>query len=216
MKTTHLLFIAIATGVSSQLVFPGLFKVDPRKSHRVRSPGELDSQVAFMANDPNMPPSAQDNPDVATAMLHSTIISDVLGKSRMISIFSGFTRDIEAMANRLSSSSTSTTLLAPVNSAIEGLPRKPWEDPDGAVVYEGDDGKDKAQENLKKFVESHVVPSSPWPEGEKVKTLAGQEVWWVSDGDKKIIKPGDIEVESVAERVSNGEVWIIKGVRNYT
>ena len=29
------------------------------------------------------------------------------------------------------------------------------------------------------------------------------------------IQPGDIEVSSVASRVSNGEVWIIKGVVNY-
>lgn len=106
----------------------------------------------------------------------------------MINIFSGFCRDIGAVANRLSSSSTSTILLAPVNSAIEGLPRKPWEDPNDAVVYEGDDGKDKAQENLKKFVESHIVPKAPWPEGEKVKTLAGDEVWWVKDGDKKMVR----------------------------
>jgi len=133
----------------------------------------------------------------------------------MINIFSGFTRDIEAIANRLSSSSTSTTLLAPVNSAIESLPRKPWEDPNDAIVYEGDDGKDKAQENLKKFVESHIIPMAPWLEGEKVKTLAGQEIWWVKDGDKKMIQPGNIEVESVAEKVANGQVWILKGVRNY-
>lgn len=216
MKTTYFLFIATVTTVASQLTFPGLFKTDSEKPHRGGlSTHELDYQVVVMANNPNMPPSAQDNPDVASSMLHSPIISDVLGKSRVINIFSGFTRDIEAIANRLSSISTRTTLLAPVNSAIAGLPRKPWEDPDGATVYAGDDGKDKAQENLKKFVESHAVPLSPWAEGEKVKTLAGQEVWWVSDGDKKIIKPGDIEVVSVAEKVLNGEVWILKGVRNY-
>ena len=29
------------------------------------------------------------------------------------------------------------------------------------------------------------------------------------------IQPGDIEVSSVASRVSNGEVWILKGVLNY-
>lgn len=106
----------------------------------------------------------------------------------MINIFSGFTRDIEAIANRLSSSSTSTTLLAPINSAIEELPRKPWEDPNDNVMYEGDDGKDRAQENLKKFVESHIVPKAPWHEGEKVKTLAGQEIWWEKDGNKKMVR----------------------------
>ena len=29
------------------------------------------------------------------------------------------------------------------------------------------------------------------------------------------IQPGSIEVSSVASRVSNGEVWILKGVLNY-
>jgi hypothetical protein len=29
------------------------------------------------------------------------------------------------------------------------------------------------------------------------------------------IQPGDIEVSSVASKVYNGEVWILKGVRNY-
>jgi hypothetical protein len=29
------------------------------------------------------------------------------------------------------------------------------------------------------------------------------------------IQPGNIEVSSVASKVYNGEVWILKGVRNY-
>lgn len=29
------------------------------------------------------------------------------------------------------------------------------------------------------------------------------------------IQPGDIEVSSVASKVANGEVWIVKGVVNY-
>lgn len=29
------------------------------------------------------------------------------------------------------------------------------------------------------------------------------------------IQPGSIEVQSVAEEVANGEVWILKGVLNY-
>jgi len=62
-----------------------------------------------------------------------------------------------------------------------------------------------------------VVPTSPWKEGEKVKRLSGEggEVWWESKGDKKMIQPGNIEVVQVADKVSNGEVWVIKGVLNY-
>lgn len=29
------------------------------------------------------------------------------------------------------------------------------------------------------------------------------------------IQPGEIEVDSVVSRVHNGEVWILKAVRNY-
>jgi hypothetical protein len=29
------------------------------------------------------------------------------------------------------------------------------------------------------------------------------------------VQPGNIEVSSVASKVYNGEVWILKGVRNY-
>lgn len=214
MRTSTLLLISIATAASSQSALSGFI---PQKQHIIADNLQSESQVVIMAHDPKMPSSAQDNPEFSSSsMFHSTIISDVLGKSRSINIFSSFTRDIKAIADRLSSSSASTTLLAPVNSAIEGLPRKPWEDPNDAVIYEGDDGKDKAKENLKKFVESHIVAESPWAEGKKVRTLAGQEIWWLSDGDKKMIQPGNIEVESVAEKVANGEVWILKGVRNYT
>lgn len=73
-----------------------------------------------------------------------------------------------------------------------GLPRKPWEDPEdydklGADAYEGPEGEGRAQNNLRRFVEAHVVPVSPWKEGEKVKTLAGGEVWWEGkDGVKYV------------------------------
>lgn len=29
------------------------------------------------------------------------------------------------------------------------------------------------------------------------------------------VQPGNIEVSSVAEKVANGEVWVLKGVVNY-
>ena len=29
------------------------------------------------------------------------------------------------------------------------------------------------------------------------------------------IQPGNIEVSNIASRVTNGEVWVIKGVMNY-
>lgn len=96
------------------------------------------------------------------------------------------------VAQRLEDNHQNTTVLAPLNSAIAGLDRKPWEDPKeyaafGAQVYEGKDGEDRAQSNLRRFVESHVVPVSPWKEGEKVQTVAGQEVWWETKDGRKMV-----------------------------
>ena len=150
------------------------------------------------------------------------ILTDVLGNNRIINIFAGFTRDISSIHTRLDSSNTNTTVLAPLNSAITSLPRKPWENPTeykelGTQAYEGQDGSQRASRNLERFVESHVVPVAPWKEGKegKIKTLGGGEVWWESREGKRWIQPGDVEVERVESRVANGEVWILKGVVNY-
>ena len=149
------------------------------------------------------------------------ILSDVLGTNRQINIFAQFTRDIESIHSRLDSSSKNTTVLAPSNSAIAVLPRKPWEDPKdygmlGAVAYQGKAGEDRAQRNIRRFAEAHIVPVSPWKEGEKVETLGGSEVWWEQgDGGKKVIKPGGVVVDSIGSRVANGEVWVLDACLNY-
>ncbi|CAK7200809.1 hypothetical protein SEUCBS139899_003508 [Sporothrix eucalyptigena] len=149
------------------------------------------------------------------------ILSDVMGRDRSINVFAGFTRDFAPITNRFDDVTQNSTVLAPLNSAIEALPRKPWEDPSdyhtlGADAYEGPDGQERAQENLRRFVEAHIVPVSPWPENQKASAMAGAgEVWWEMKDGKKVIQPGNIEVASVASTVANGQVWIIKGVRNY-
>ncbi|KAJ6009972.1 hypothetical protein N7522_004988 [Penicillium canescens] len=149
------------------------------------------------------------------------IISDVLPKTKGINIFARLTRDFEPIASRLNDASKNITVLAPRNSAIQALPRKPWENPEdyrkfGEVnAYEGQDGQDRAKRNLQRFVEAHLVAASPWRAGEEVETLAGEKLKWTKDGDKIFIQPGNIEVDSVAEKVSNGEVWILNDVINY-
>jgi hypothetical protein len=118
-------------------------------------------------------------------------ISDVLSRERNINIFAGFTRDIESVSRRLEAGSHNTTLLAPLNTAITRLPRKPWEDPQdyaalGQNAYDGQSGEDRAHRNLRRFVEAHVVPESPWAEGHKVQTLGGDTVWWEEKDGKKL------------------------------
>jgi hypothetical protein len=131
-----------------------------------------------------MPPAGE----VSTGV----IISDVIGKTQNIAIFSGLTRDIDDVAGRLDNAAQNATVLAPDNSVMRNLQRKPWEDPEeynalGANAYEGSAGEDRARKNLERFVQRHIVPESPWVEGKKVKTLAGNEVWWeTKDGQKKV------------------------------
>lgn len=124
------------------------------------------------------------------------------------------------MSTRLDTTGLNATVLAPVNSAISDLPRKPWEDPRdyselGASAYEGQAGEDRASRNLRRFTEAHVVPTSPWKEGEKVKSMGGGEVWWENKDGKAVVQPGSVEVDRVVSRVANGEVWMLKGVLNY-
>ncbi|KAL2009562.1 hypothetical protein VTN00DRAFT_5369 [Thermoascus crustaceus] len=149
------------------------------------------------------------------------VISDILSKTRSVHIFASLTRDVESVSTRLNDQAQNTTVLAPLNSAMQSLPRKPWEDPEdyeqfGEVnAYKGREGEDRAKKNLRRFVEAHVVPVSPWKEGEEVETLGGVKLSWTKDGDKIIIQPGNVEVEKVVSQVSNGEVWALKGVINY-
>ncbi|KAI1398793.1 hypothetical protein F4819DRAFT_13799 [Hypoxylon fuscum] len=172
---------------------------------------------------PVVPPSHQPaDPERPPPPQGGVLISDVMGRDRSINIFAGFTRDIASISSRLDDSTKNSTVLAPRNSAVEKLPRKPWEDPKdyetlGTNAYEGGDGQDRAHRNLRRFVEAHVVPASPWAEGEKIKTLldGDREIWWEMKDGVKVIQPDNIEVDSVASRVGNGELWIVKGVRNY-
>lgn len=147
-------------------------------------------------------------------------ISDVLPQTRKINIFASLTRDVSTVTSRLESTKPedNTTLLAPLNSAMQALPRKPWEDrPGDNSGVSAERNEDKAAGNLKRFVEEHVIPTSPWkrgPEG-KIKTLGGQQLWWDEQDGHKVIMPGKLVVEGIVGRVGNGEVWAVKGVVNY-
>ncbi|RLM00709.1 hypothetical protein CFD26_107455 [Aspergillus turcosus] len=149
------------------------------------------------------------------------VVSDVLPKNRAINIFASLTRQFEPIESRLSDSSKNITVLAPRNSAIQSLPRKPWENPEdyekfgGVSAYEGPEGEDRAKRNLQRFVEAHIIPTSPWREGEEAETLGGEKLKWTKNGDKIYIQPGNVEVDNIAEKVTNGELWVLNGVINY-
>ena len=168
-----------------------------------------------------LPPSSTDDdePDDGRPK-GDVILSDVITTQRSINIFAGFTRDIASVSTRLDTTDSNTTVLAPLNSAITSLPRKPWEDPQeyaalGADAYAGKDGESRAERNMRRFTEAHIVPASPWEEGEKLQSMGGGTLWWESRDGKQVVMPGEVEVERVASKVVNGEVWILKGVVNY-
>lgn len=181
MKSTLLysVFTLIATGSSRLLVTPDNDHQKPLNMDPVGPGGP--SLPSFL-----MPPGSQ--PAQGGVML-----SDVMGKERSVNIFAGFTRDIQTIAQRLDDSTQNSTILAPLNSAMEKLPQKPWEDARdydtlGTNAYEGEDGQERAQRNIRRFAEAHIVTASPWEEKEKVKTLLGdREVWWESKDGKKMV-----------------------------
>ena len=165
----------------SQLLLPNLLP-GQAVAHREQDP---------IMNVPNiaLPPSEDDK---SSPPAGDVMISDVIGRERMINIFAGFTRDIEMIAQRLDDATTNTTILAPLNSAMQKLPQKPWEDPRdydalGKAAYDGSKGVDRAHQNLRRFVEAHVVPVSPWGEGEKVESLGGQKLWWEQSEGKRLV-----------------------------
>ncbi|KAK4144368.1 uncharacterized protein C8A04DRAFT_27822 [Dichotomopilus funicola] len=225
MKSTllSLFALSVATSASAQLVVP--FFRNPSVPHSFDRNHDQAPLMDPLGPGPAIPPSGSspstDPPVGSGGGGGSVVLSDVMGRDRSITLFAGFIRDIESASLRLEDASRNTTVLAPLNSAVEKLPRKPWEDPKeydtfGSNAYEGGDGRERAQRNIRRFVEAHLVPVSPWKEGEKVKTVGGDsEVWWEEKDGRKLIQPGGIELVDVAGEVKNGEVWIIKGVLNY-
>ncbi|RMZ79406.1 hypothetical protein DV738_g3277, partial [Chaetothyriales sp. CBS 135597] len=86
-------------------------------------------------------------------------IADILPKTRNINIFASLTRDVSSISHRLESSDSgrNTTLLAPLNSVMQGLPRKPWEDrPDDTGPVRAANDEEKAARNIQGFVEQHI------------------------------------------------------------
>lgn len=204
MRPSVLYSIAFAASAAySQLILSGLFR-KPTPPPRPDTLGDQEYQqhplMDTFGPGPALPPGVPADGRVPSAPgpagpagPGSVMLSDVMGRDKSINIFAGFTRDIESVARRLDDPAQNSTVLAPLNSRIEALPRKPWEDPRdygalGAEAYEGSDGHDRAHRNLGRFVEAHIIPSNPWKEGEKVEALAGdRDIWWEEKDGVKVV-----------------------------
>ncbi|KAL6892598.1 hypothetical protein HDV57DRAFT_188696 [Trichoderma longibrachiatum] len=178
-----------------------------------------------------MSPSSSSNNQAESQVQPAVFLVDILGTQRSLTTFFSLSRMRPETSDPLADPHAKTTVLAPSNVAIEDLPRKPWENPGdydalGSQAYDGSGGKERADENMMRFVQAHLVvgqdASRPWEAGVKAKTAAGREIWWEEGGNsggdgegRRVIMPDRVEVERVASRVANGEVWILKGVLNY-
>lgn len=183
------LSLQVLAAVCQLLVLPNLH-------HTGNFPAKLPSkkEQSPIMNIPNIlfPPSSNQDKDASSDGSETLSISDVIGKERVVNIFAGFTRDIDSISKRLGTKTENTTVLAPLNSELQKLPRKPWEDPEdysnlGANAYQGQSGEDRAQKNLRRFVEAHIVPVSPWKEGEKVDSIGGGKLWWEERNGQKTV-----------------------------
>ncbi|KXJ85977.1 hypothetical protein Micbo1qcDRAFT_237228 [Microdochium bolleyi] len=241
MRLSGLTSLQLLAACSTTALAAALTIALPRQHHDIApttsdhtqdaaGPATQHQQQRPLVHVPAMPPPSseqQDSPPVQSSIM----LSDVMGRDRSMTLFAEFARDVAAVSERLDSAAQNSTVLAPLNSAVEALPRKPWEDAGeysalGVDAYEGGDGRERAARNMRRFVEAHVLPVSPWREGQRVRSLLSssggeegengdREVWWEMKNGKKVIFPDEIEVSSIASRVGNGEVWIVKGVRNY-
>ena len=91
----------------------------------------------------------------------------------------------------------------------------------GGEAYKGEQGRERAEGNLRRWVQGCLVFGPPaggereWKEGEKrmrgVEEGEKKEVWWEARDGKQMIMPEGVEVESVVGRAANGEVWALKG-----
>ncbi|KAI5846867.1 hypothetical protein BZA05DRAFT_129015 [Tricharina praecox] len=179
----------------------------PQAQQLLATSSNNNDNMALMSDKPSGPP----------------LLGDILPLDKQISIFSGFTRSIESISELLQNRNENTTVLAPSNTAISRLPRKPWEEPDdsgaagaAADLFAGIMGEDRATRNLRRFVEAHCVGTAPWKEGVKVRTLEGVEVWWEKDASgRKRVMPDGIEVLQVKDDVANGQLWVLGDVLNY-
>lgn len=168
-----------------------------RHSLRIRDDDLHAQQPIFDTPGPAMPPSSDPSTgpsDPNAGGPGTVILSDVMGRDRSINIFAGLVRDVESVSKRLDDAGQNSTVLAPLNSAMEKMSRKPWEDAQdydklGTNAYEGDEGWERAQKNIRRFVEAHIVPVNPWKEGEKVDVMGGGQVWWESKDGAKFVSP---------------------------
>lgn len=141
------------------------------------------------------------------------LLGDIFGSLRQCTIIGDYVRSAQTVSDRMVDSQRQTLILAPINSAIVSLPRKPWQDgPENAQDPRVDvmRNDDRASKNIEAFVDRHVIPMFPVEAGTTARNLAGQTLLFeIKDGDKYIDGKHKVLDEKLA---SNGAIWVISGV----
>ncbi|GAA6014193.1 hypothetical protein JCM10207_006128 [Rhodosporidiobolus poonsookiae] len=145
-------------------------------------------------------------------------LADVLTRSRQARIMFDYLRDSAQVSTVLVDPSGSSTVLAPVDSAILALARKPHEGPesfDEPDIRSNEEERRRA-EYLEQWVKAHLVlekvdlEADGW-DGKEYTTMAGSTVRFAtSDADGRKVLPGDVEVVG-EEQASNGKVLYLRG-----
>ena len=159
-------------------------------------PLEQQPQLPFLDN--SMTPSTSSSPS----------LTDLLTRSKS-SIFYGYIRESTSISTRLANPLGETTILAPLNSAILSLARKPHQGPpepaEGHVVgYSGsrEDEQDRA-DYLENWIKRHMIEGKVELDEEKeYETLhQGEKVSFVKgSGEVKYkVMPGDVEVVEIEQ-----------------
>lgn len=145
-------------------------------------------------------------------------IADVIPIDRSLTIYSDLVRTSADIQGAFGDAKKRFVVLAPQNSAIVALGRKPWDDrPDDTDSrrFQGQGGEDRAQENIMRFVQAHILTAERFDEGDRATNLLGEKLYWKRDADgKKRIYPGGIAVVSERNTAVNGDIWVLDGVIN--
>ena len=64
------------------------------------------------------------------------------------------------------------------------------------------------------FLHHHIVKKSNFPPGKKVKTLAGNKIWWTQVGEDRYVMPQGTKVLLIEDRL-NGQRWHIEKSLQY-
>ncbi|GAA5911149.1 hypothetical protein JCM6882_006588 [Rhodosporidiobolus microsporus] len=146
-------------------------------------------------------------------------LGDLLVRSKA-RLFYDYARDSAAVSSLLVDPNGAATLLAPTDSAILALARKPHEGPESRSSSEVSSNEEERQraEWLERWVKAHVVleqvelEEGEWEEREYT-TMDGKTVRFAprgDDGEGRQLLPGEIEVVGEAQG-SNGKVLYLQG-----